>query len=163
MREALQRGLAIREAFGIEGYATEDDILRIVQARGLMVRANRPYRGRVQGMVIDDTIYLRARMDRGQRVVVMAHELGHHDLHRASAFYVSPMGHVTAGDRYEDEAHLYAGALVLGRPPPTRDRVNEMMHDAFDCGVPASFLWEFVSILALRFPVVDGVPGWTVA
>jgi hypothetical protein len=160
MDGAVRRGLHLRSEFGITGISSEDEVDAVLGAHGIEVGPPMPFRGRIRGVLLGDMIYLRGSLERGERTVVKAHELGHHLLHETSAFYMNTPLHVGLGSRQEREAHLFAGALVLGRPPASTEGVADLMQDGWHAGVPASFLFEWVNTLVTVFPVVDGVPGW---
>lgn len=160
MKEALTRGLAVRREYGIVGFASEAQVDAIVADAGLAVEHEYPFAGRLRALLAGGTIYLRQHLEPGEQPVLLAHELYHHQQHEHFGHFLSVPGHTGLRNRCETEAQLFAGGVVLGRPPPTRDGVTEMMQDAADAGVPPTFLWEWVSILVMRFPVVDGVPEW---
>ena len=155
--------MALRREHGVEGFATEDQIDEILATLGLTVCPGYPFRGQIRAMLLGRTIYLAERMERGERIVAKAHELGHHLLHGSNGFYRASPGHVGGGNRKEDEAHVFAAAVALDRPPASRERIDERMHEAFECGFPPCFLWEWVAALGRGFVVEEGVPSWVYA
>lgn len=153
MREAVRRGLALRREHGIEGVASEEQIDAVLTALGLTVEERYPFRGRLRGLLVRDTVYVREDLPSRQRVWIKSHEAGHHVLHEST-----PVARYLRGDdvlpspvggRQEREAELFAAALVAGEPCAETACVAPWLEEshAGGRGVPAELLWEMVSIL----------------
>jgi hypothetical protein len=150
MREAVRRGLEIRREHGIVGVASETDVDAVLAALGLTIEEDYPFAGRLRGMLVRDTVYVRRRLSTRERCWIKLHEAGHRVLHAPDpvAAYQRARGPVPSprGGRREREAELFAGAVMAGEPEEGDTELGDWMETAHADGVPADLLWELASL-----------------
>ena len=146
----MQRGvavaLALRDRHKIRGLATEADIDRVIDSFGIERAPDQPLVGRIRGMLLGGALVLNRSLTEGWRRAVKAHELGHYLLHRGSHFYISESNARMVLKQAEREAHVFAGALLLGSLD--NEDYDARLHAAFDEGVPIEFLFAHQAALA---------------
>lgn len=150
MREAVRRGLEIRREHGIRGIASEEDVDAVLVALGLTIEEDYPFAGRLRGMLVRDTVYVRRRLSKRERCWIKLHEAGHRVLHApdpVAAYQRAPgPGSGPRGGRREREAELFAGAVMAGEPLRGDADLADWMDTAHADGVPADLLWELASL-----------------
>lgn len=144
MWTALRLAGAVREKYAIRGVATEDEIDLALAGEGLVVWERAPLRGRVRGLHYEGVVALGAHLGRGERCAVKGHELAHFLLHDRNALYLAVPSQKVLGSRHESEATLFAGGLLIGVPKDDL-AFDRRLHDAFDQGIPASFLFTYMN------------------
>jgi hypothetical protein len=154
---AVARALQLRAEHGILGVASRAQLEAVVAASGLELWTEEPFEGRVWGAFTDGVIGVRRHLLPGTQLMVIAHETGHGLLGHANGFY-------RAGNStrrlvgVEAEAHVFAWALLLGRPAPDMDGLTAQIQRGHRAGLPIDWLFTVVSILTTRFEAVRGTP-----
>lgn len=148
-RRAVRRALAIRRELGIVGVATAEEVDRAIVAAGVRRWPDDAMPDRLYGAYYRGVIRVRRGLLPGTATYVAAHELGHAVCGHARGAYEAPLaGGAPPEEAAEEEAHLFAFGLMLGRPARTTGGLDGQLHAGCEAGLPLPMLFEVVNVLA---------------
>lgn len=145
--EAVREGLRTRELLGVTGVATMADADRALALAGLERWPDEPMPGRLYGIYYRGAVQVRAGLQPGTALFVVAHELGHAVLGHGRGAYRTPVvGGGPEATPKEAEAQVFAYAFLLGAPAATFAGLNAQLQAGYEAGLPLGFLFGCVAV-----------------
>jgi hypothetical protein len=130
--------MRLRAELGVDGLASEDEVLDALAASGLRFRTF-PAVPELSGLLYNRTVWVGAGQPSGFWRFVVAHELGHYHLGHGNGLYSAHAAVYAV--RKEREADLFGGVFLWGFP--AGDAFEERLAAALDAGVPEGCLLRF--------------------